>query len=228
MAYPELKIILDGVCSVASELIRMDEWGIDVVMTASQKGLGAPPGLSILVASKRAIQVRSPHEVLAGQLLTVQADLREQGCTCVFLLCQLEEVGLEPRGCTQGLIFLHTRWLPIMKAYEQGAGAYFATPPVNLIYAFNASLTTITKSSEVSLEERFKLHQEASQRVKSAAKEFGLKQVSDPENAANGMTAVSSTPPDFWMSQTHPYLSSSTSRRDTPLRIFSPGSPQKG
>jgi len=78
-----------------------------------------------------------------------------------------------------------------MKAYEQGTGAYFATPPVNLIYAFNASLTTITKSSEVSLEERFKLHQEASQRVKSAAEELGLKQVSDPENAANGMTAVS-------------------------------------
>ena len=53
-------MILDGVCSVASELIKMDEWGIDVVMTASQKGLGTPPGLSILVASKRAIQVRFP------------------------------------------------------------------------------------------------------------------------------------------------------------------------
>ena len=77
-----------------------------------------------------------------------------------------------------------------MKAYEQGAVAYFATPPVNLIYAFNASLTTITKSS-VSLEEVFDLHRKASQRVKSAAEELGLKQVSDPENAANGMTAVS-------------------------------------
>ena len=78
-----------------------------------------------------------------------------------------------------------------MKAYEQGAGAYFATPPVNLIYAFNESLKTITKSPEVSLEERFKRHEEASDRVKSAAKELGLRQVSDPENAANGMTAVS-------------------------------------
>lgn len=78
-----------------------------------------------------------------------------------------------------------------MEAYEQGTAAYFATPPVNLVYAFNASLKTITKSSEVSLEERFKLHREASQRIKSAAKELGLKQVSDPENAANGMTAVS-------------------------------------
>ena len=59
MAYLEPKVILDGVCSVASELIKMDEWGVDVVMTASQKGLGTPPGLSVLVASKRAIQVCS-------------------------------------------------------------------------------------------------------------------------------------------------------------------------
>ena len=84
-----------------------------------------------------------------------------------------------------------------MKAYEQGNAAYFATPPVNLIYAFNASLTTITKSSEVSLEERFKLHQEASQRIKSAAEELGLRQVSDAKSAANGMTAVGSIFPQF-------------------------------
>ena len=36
------------------------------------------------------------------------------------------------------------RWLPIMKAYEAGTAAYFATPPVNLIYAFHASLSLIT------------------------------------------------------------------------------------
>jgi alanine-glyoxylate transaminase / serine-glyoxylate transaminase / serine-pyruvate transaminase len=54
---PETLVVLDGVCSVASEEIQMDKWGIDVVMTASQKGLGIPPGLSILVASKNAIKV---------------------------------------------------------------------------------------------------------------------------------------------------------------------------
>ena len=35
----------------------MDAWDLDVVLSASQKGLGAPPGLSILVASQRAIGV---------------------------------------------------------------------------------------------------------------------------------------------------------------------------
>lgn len=44
----------------------MDEWDIDVILTAGQKGLGTPPGLSILVASKRAVEVRSllPMSVL--------------------------------------------------------------------------------------------------------------------------------------------------------------------
>lgn len=35
----------------------MDAWGLDVVLSASQKGLGAPPGLSVLVANPRALSV---------------------------------------------------------------------------------------------------------------------------------------------------------------------------
>lgn len=48
--------ILDGVCSVAGEEIRQDEWGIDVVLTASQKAIGVPPGLALLVASEAAMK----------------------------------------------------------------------------------------------------------------------------------------------------------------------------
>ena len=49
--------ILDGVCSVAGEEIKQDEWGIDVVLTASQKAIGVPPGLALLVASKNALNL---------------------------------------------------------------------------------------------------------------------------------------------------------------------------
>ena len=49
--------ILDGVCSVAGEEIRQEEWGLDVVLTASQKAVGVPPGLALLVVSQRAIDV---------------------------------------------------------------------------------------------------------------------------------------------------------------------------
>lgn len=50
--------MVDAVCSIASEELLFDDWDLDVVLTASQKGLGTPPGLSILVASERALKVR--------------------------------------------------------------------------------------------------------------------------------------------------------------------------
>lgn len=47
--------ILDGVCSVGGEEIQQEKWGLDVVLTASQKAVGVPPGLALLVASEKAI-----------------------------------------------------------------------------------------------------------------------------------------------------------------------------
>lgn len=48
--------VLDGVCSVAGEVIRQDDWMIDVVLTASQKAVGVPPGLALMVVSERAME----------------------------------------------------------------------------------------------------------------------------------------------------------------------------
>ena len=54
---PETLLIVDGVCSVGAEPINFDTWDLDVVITASQKALGCPAGLSILMASEHAIKV---------------------------------------------------------------------------------------------------------------------------------------------------------------------------
>jgi alanine-glyoxylate transaminase/serine-glyoxylate transaminase/serine-pyruvate transaminase len=51
----ETLFIVDGVCSVAGEELRMAEWGVDVALTASQKAIGVPPGLALLVAGPRAM-----------------------------------------------------------------------------------------------------------------------------------------------------------------------------
>jgi alanine-glyoxylate transaminase/serine-glyoxylate transaminase/serine-pyruvate transaminase len=51
--------IFDGVCATAGERFAMAEWDADVYLTASQKALGLPPGLALLVASPRAIAVRA-------------------------------------------------------------------------------------------------------------------------------------------------------------------------
>jgi aspartate aminotransferase-like enzyme len=50
--------IVDGVCATGGIPERMDDWKIDVVLTAAQKCLGTPPGLSILVLSERAMEKR--------------------------------------------------------------------------------------------------------------------------------------------------------------------------
>ncbi len=49
-------VIVDGVCSVAGEEMRQEEWGIDLALTASQKAIGVPPGLALVVAGPRAME----------------------------------------------------------------------------------------------------------------------------------------------------------------------------
>ncbi|MFQ6015963.1 MAG: pyridoxal-phosphate-dependent aminotransferase family protein [Anaerolineae bacterium] len=47
--------VVDGICAAAGAEVRFDEWGIDVYVTASQKALGVPPGLAILMVGSRAL-----------------------------------------------------------------------------------------------------------------------------------------------------------------------------
>ena len=48
-------VIVDGVCAAAAEEMRQADWGVDVYLTASQKAIGTPPGLGLLVASPLAL-----------------------------------------------------------------------------------------------------------------------------------------------------------------------------
>lgn len=51
-------VVVDGVCSIGGEDFQGDAWGVDVGLTASQKALGAPPGLAIVNVAPRARSVR--------------------------------------------------------------------------------------------------------------------------------------------------------------------------
>ncbi|CAK9439955.1 uncharacterized protein LODBEIA_P40550 [Lodderomyces beijingensis] len=52
---PNTLIIVDGVCSIGVENLEFDKWGIDFALTASQKAIGVPAGLSIFYISERAL-----------------------------------------------------------------------------------------------------------------------------------------------------------------------------
>lgn len=49
--------VVDGVTSVGCMEVKMDEWGIDVLVSGSQKGFMIPPGLAFLSASEKAWKV---------------------------------------------------------------------------------------------------------------------------------------------------------------------------
>ena len=51
----EALVCVDGITAVGAHELRFDEWGIDVCVTGSQKGLMIPPGLAFVALSARAI-----------------------------------------------------------------------------------------------------------------------------------------------------------------------------
>lgn len=57
--FPDTIYIVDGVAATAGEREYVDEYNIDILLTASQKAFGVAPGLAILWASERAMERRA-------------------------------------------------------------------------------------------------------------------------------------------------------------------------
>jgi len=55
-ASPDTLIFVDAVSSLAGAKIEMDAWGLDMVLTSSQKCLALPPGLALGAVSDRAMK----------------------------------------------------------------------------------------------------------------------------------------------------------------------------
>ncbi|MGV8854025.1 MAG: pyridoxal-phosphate-dependent aminotransferase family protein [Devosia sp.] len=72
-------LAVDAVASLACDELRMDAWGIDVVVGASQKGLMLPPGLGFLWFSDKALAA-SQH----ADLNTPYWDWRPRGVGAQF------------------------------------------------------------------------------------------------------------------------------------------------
>lgn len=51
-----LFLIVDAISSFLADEFNMAKWGVDVMITGSQKALACPPGISVIVLSKKAIE----------------------------------------------------------------------------------------------------------------------------------------------------------------------------
>jgi aspartate aminotransferase-like enzyme len=52
--YPDTLFVVDAISALVAQDIRTDEWGIDIMVGGSQKGLMLPPGLAFVSVSEKA------------------------------------------------------------------------------------------------------------------------------------------------------------------------------
>jgi aspartate aminotransferase-like enzyme len=54
--YPDVLIAVDAVSSMAGAELKVDEWGLDVVLAGTQKAFALPPGLCVVTVSEAAFE----------------------------------------------------------------------------------------------------------------------------------------------------------------------------
>ncbi|MGW8282928.1 MAG: pyridoxal-phosphate-dependent aminotransferase family protein, partial [Gemmatimonadota bacterium] len=94
--FEDVLLAVDGVTSVGGVEIEFDNWGLDFMLTGSQKALALPPGLAFGVASERAIERASglPVRSFYFDLVAFDRRAREYATTntpAVSLIYALEK-----------------------------------------------------------------------------------------------------------------------------------------
>lgn len=130
--YPDTLYIVDGVCATAGIEESVDDMGIDILLTGSQKAFGVAPGLALLWAGKDALKRR-------------------------------EAIGKIPEYYCD-----FNKWIPIM----HDPSKYFATPPVNLVWALKESIALI---KEEGLANRYSRHIKYAEAMQKALEGLGFR-----------------------------------------------------
>lgn len=63
VGHPAL-LAVDAIASLGCDELRMDQWGIDVIVGASQKGLMVPPGLGFIWLSNKALAASADSDLI--------------------------------------------------------------------------------------------------------------------------------------------------------------------
>jgi aspartate aminotransferase-like enzyme len=144
----DVLFLLDTVCSMGGMDVRVDEWGINVCFTGSQKALALPPGMTIVSFDSKAQKVREQRRTSPA---SYYGDLR--------------------------------RWLPILADPTK----YFATPPVNMMYALHEACRMALAEG---LEERFSRHARLASAFRAGLRAIGLRLLCDDAVASNTLTVA--------------------------------------
>lgn len=138
-------IFVDAVSSMAGLPLEMDAWGIDYVMSGSQKAWMCPPGLTIVAVGER--------------------------CQAAY------ERSTFPK--------FFWDYAAMKKAAGEGSGP--TTPPLSLLFAFDAALTMMMDEG---IEQVWARHASLGAQMRAGVERLGLQLFADPEFASNTVTAI--------------------------------------
>jgi aspartate aminotransferase-like enzyme len=127
--FDDIVIMVDSVSGLSAAEIRTDEWGLDFLLTGSQKALALPPGLAFGVASRRMLErsASSPGKGYYFDLLDFEANAEQYqspttpALSTIFALqVQLKRMqaeGLEARWARHSAMAERTyTWVDEMRA----------------------------------------------------------------------------------------------------------------
>ena len=133
-------IIVDGITAVGAHELRFDEWGLDIVVTGSQKGLMIPPGLAFIALSDRAWKMAESSDLPSFYFdLKLARKAYEKGDTpwtpAVTLVLGLQEALRMVRDEGREAIWRrHTRLAAGLRDGLTALGFdLFGTPPSNAV-----------------------------------------------------------------------------------------------
>jgi aspartate aminotransferase-like enzyme len=66
-------LIVDGITSVGGDYVYPDKWGIDILVTGSQKCLGCPPGLGMIMVGPKAWNIINKREKIPSYYVNLPA-----------------------------------------------------------------------------------------------------------------------------------------------------------
>lgn len=166
--YPDVLYMVDGVSSLASTEIRVDDWGIDFLATSTQKCLCAPQGLAIVAVSEKGWQATRNRSTPINSL-------------CLDLTVW--------KRCHDAVRIMHEKGSGLDVSFAGGAKAsHTPSPSYVLVKALGASLEAIF---EEGLENVYRRHRVASRAVREAVQAMGLKVMAKSEkNAAPVATRI--------------------------------------
>lgn len=138
---PDTLLVVDAISTVGVHPILMKEWGIDAVVTGSQKGLMLPPGVATVSLSEKAVQRLLPSPCY---YLDLPKELKSQNdgttaYTPAIQLYQMLDLALQ-RILAEGAV-LYQRHTHLAEACRRGLtrgglGLFAKKSPCNALTAF--------------------------------------------------------------------------------------------